>query len=74
MTGYSRQPALAAKPDALLGFQLRHLEQSDQHAELVAPRQSGQFGNRFRDEARGLIRPAIPGRIIGWRRPTPARG
>ena len=60
----SRQLPPAAQPNALLGFQLRHLEQSHQHAEPVAPRQPGQFGNGFSDEARGFIRPAISRRII----------
>ena len=68
------QLPLAAQPDPLLGFQLRHLEQRHEDAKLVAPRQQGQIGDGFRDEARGLIRPALPGRIIDWRRADPARG
>jgi hypothetical protein len=61
-------------PEALLRFHLHHLEQRDEHAEIVAPRHPGEVGGSFRNEGRGLIRAAIPGRIIGSRTTTPARG
>ena len=60
----SRQFLLAAKPDAVLRFHLRHLEQTDQHAEPVAPRYPSQFGDGLGNKGRSLIRPAIPHRII----------
>ena len=47
-------------PDALFRFHLRHLEQTDQHAEPVTPRQPGQLGGNIGNEGRGLVRPAIP--------------
>src|SRR4030081_2600262 len=61
-----RQLAFAAQPDALFRFHVRHLEQADQHAELVTPRDPSQLGDGLRDEGRGLIRPATL-RIIGSR-------
>jgi hypothetical protein len=70
----SRQLPLAAQPDPLFGFHLRHLEQTDQHAELVTPRYPSQFGCCLRNKDCGLVRPAISHRIIGWRTPIPARG
>jgi hypothetical protein len=66
--GFLRQIAFAAQPDALFGFHLRHFEQTDQHAELVTPRDPSQLGGGLRDEGCGLIRPAIL-RIIGSRTP-----
>jgi hypothetical protein len=70
----SRQLALAAKPDPVLRFHLRHLEQTHQHAEPVTPRYPRKVGGSFGNEGRGLIRPAIPQRIVGSRTPVPARG
>src|ERR1700730_16422039 len=69
-----RQLPLAAHPDALFGFHLRHLEQSDQHAELVTPRHPRQFGDALCDEDCSLLRPAILHRIIFSRTAIPARG
>ncbi len=65
-TGYppSRQLPPAAQSDVLLGFQLRHFEQTHQYAEPVAPRQQRQIGHRIGDEARSLVWPAIPRRIV----------
>jgi hypothetical protein len=59
-----RQTPLAAKPEALLGFQLRHPEQEAQHLEPVAPRQPRQIGRGLGNEGRGLIRPTIQTRFI----------
>jgi hypothetical protein len=39
-----RQIALAAKPDALVRFHLRHLEQRDEQAEPVTPRYPRKVG------------------------------
>lgn len=68
----SRQLVFAPKSQPLLGFHLRHLEQTDQHAEFVAPRHPRQFGDRLCNEGRGLLRPAIR-RIVVSRTPVPAR-
>jgi hypothetical protein len=70
----SRKPALAAKPDALLGFQLRHLEQAHQHAESMTTRHPSKVGDGLCNEGGGLVRPAIPYRIIALRAAIPARG
>lgn len=70
----SRQPVFAAKPDMLFRFHPRHIEQPNQHAELVASRHLRQFGCYFRNEGGGLIRAAIALRIIGSRTAIPARG
>jgi hypothetical protein len=72
--GPSRQLPVAAQPDALLGFHSGHLEQKDQHAEPMAPRQPGQIGNGFSNEGGGLVRPAIPRRILNSRAAIPAPG
>jgi len=56
----SRQFVFAAKAEPLLGFHLRHLEQTDQHAELVTPRHPCEVGDGLCNEGRGLIRPAVP--------------
>ncbi len=56
----SRQLALAAKSDVLLGFQLRHLEQPHQHAKPVTPRHPREVGDRLSNEDGGLVRSAIP--------------
>jgi len=42
-------------------FHVGHLEQTDEHIELVPPRQPGQFGSGLRDEGHGFIRPAVSG-------------
>ena len=39
--------------------------------ELVASRQPDQVGDGLGDEGRGLVRPAIPGRLIGSRARDP---
>jgi hypothetical protein len=70
----SRQVPLAAEPHALMRFHVGHLEQTDEHIELVPPRQSGQFGSGLRDEGHSFIRPAVSGWIISSRTPIPARG
>src|ERR1700676_1668448 len=70
----SRYLPLAAQPDALFGFHLRHLEQPDQHAELVTPRHPRQSGDALRDEDCSLLRPAILHQIIVSRTAIPARG
>jgi hypothetical protein len=70
----SRQPVFAAKPDMLFRFQPRHIQQPDQHAELVASRQLRQFGCHLRNEGGGLIRAAIALGIIDSRTAIPARG
>ena len=54
-----RQITLAAEPDAILRFHLRHLEQTHQHPQPVSPRQPGQRGSGLRNERRGLIGPAV---------------
>ena len=64
---------LAAKPEPLLGFHLRHLEQTDQHAEFVTPRHPREVGDGFCNEGRGLVRPAILRWIIVSRTPVPTR-
>ena len=56
----SRKLALAAKPQALFRFELRHREQVAEDLELVAFGQSAQFGNGLRDEGHSLIRAALP--------------
>jgi hypothetical protein len=40
----------------------------------VLPRDPSQLGDGFRNECRGLVRPAIPHGIIGSRTPIPALG
>jgi hypothetical protein len=60
----SRQPPLAAQPDPLLGFQLRHLDQMGEDAESVTARQPGKVGKRLGNEAGGFIRSAVPWLII----------
>jgi hypothetical protein len=70
----SGQFSLAAKPDALFRLQLRHAEQETEQAELVAPRQPGEVGDSLCDKGRGLIRPAIPARLVGSRTPILAGG
>jgi len=55
-----RQIAFAAKPQVFRRFHLRHLEQVAEHLEPVTPRQPRQLDEVFRDQGRGLIRPAIP--------------
>jgi hypothetical protein len=54
-----RQITLAAEPDAFFRFHLRHLEQRDQHAQPVSPRQPGQGRCSLGNERRGLIGPAV---------------
>jgi hypothetical protein len=70
----SRQLPLAAEASALLRFHLRHLEQQDQHAKLVAPRQPGELSDRFDNEDGRLVRPAIPRLLIALRALVPAPG
>ena len=69
-----RQIALAAQPDALVRFHLRHLEQRGEHVELVAPRYPREVGDGLCNEGRGLVRSALSGRIIGSRTLIAARG
>jgi hypothetical protein len=64
----------AARPEAFLCFHLHHFEQTDEQAEIVAPRHPDEVGDSFPNKGRGLIRAAIPGRIIGSRTAIPARG
>ena len=56
----SGQGALAAKPQMLLGFQLRHPEQEAEHVELVTPRQPGQVRGGLCNKGRSLIPAALP--------------
>jgi len=44
----SRQLALAAEANELLGFHLRHFKQTDQHAEVVPACKYGQGGDGLR--------------------------
>jgi hypothetical protein len=73
-TAALREPGLAAKPDVLLGFQLLHPQEMAEHLQPMALRQQGQIGDVFRNESRGLVRPAIAARFIGARRPIFAGG
>jgi hypothetical protein len=57
-----------------LGFQLRHPQEMAEHLKPMALRQPGQIGHGFRNECRGLIRPAIAARLIGSGRPIFASG
>ena len=57
-----------------LGFQLRHPQEMAEHLKPMALRQPGQIGRGFRNECRGLIRPAIAARLIGSGRPIFASG
>jgi hypothetical protein len=57
--------AFAARLDALLRFHLRHLEQANEHFEVMAPREPGEVGGVLRDVGQSLIRPAVLRRIIG---------
>jgi hypothetical protein len=52
-----------------LGFQLRHPQEMAEHLKPMALRQPGQIGHGFRNEGRGLIRPAIAAQLIGSGRP-----
>ena len=72
MEAESRQLALAAQPQALFGLELRHAEQMAEDLEPVALGEFGQFGNGLRDEGHGLVRAALPNRLIRWRSPIPA--
>ena len=69
----SRQLALAAKPQALFGFELHHPEQMAEDLELVAPGQFAQIGNGLRDEGHGLVRAALPIGLICIRSAISAR-
>ena len=69
----SRQLALAAQPQALFGLELRHAEQMAENLEPMPLGEFGQFGNGLRDEGHGLVRAALPIRVIRWRSPIPAR-
>jgi len=69
-----RQLSLAAKPQPLLRLQLRHAKQEAEQAEPVATRQPGEVGDHLRNKGRGLVRTAIPVRLVGSRTPIPARG
>jgi hypothetical protein len=66
--------AFAAKPDAFLGFHLRHLEQTDEHGKLVPPRKPGQGRDGLRNEQSGLVGPAISRNLVALRAPGLARG
>ncbi len=59
-------------PNAILRFHLRHLEQMNEHFEIMAPRQFGEIGDVLRDEGRSLVWPAVLRRIIGSRTLIPA--
>jgi hypothetical protein len=48
----------------LLGFQLRHIENIAEHAEIVPPRQLAEFGDRAGNVMRGLVRSAVTGRVV----------
>jgi hypothetical protein len=69
----SRQLALAAKSQALFGFELYHPEQVAEDLELVAPGQFAQIGNGLRDEGHGLVRAALPIGLIRIRSAISAR-
>jgi hypothetical protein len=69
-----REPGFAAKPDVLLGFQLRHPQEMAEHLQPMALRQQGQIGDVFRNECRSLVGPAIAARFIGAPRPIFASG
>jgi hypothetical protein len=60
-----REPGFAAKPDVFLRFQLRHPQEMAEHFEPMVLRQPGQIGHGFGDKLRGLIPPAIAGRLTG---------
>jgi len=53
--------------DALLRFHLGHLEQMDQHFEIMAPRHLDEIGDVLRDEGRSLVWPAVLRRTSGPR-------
>ena len=69
----SRQLPLAAKPQTLFRFELRHSEQMPEDLELVSLGQFSQIGNGLRDEGRGLIRAALPIGVFSLRSTIPAR-
>jgi hypothetical protein len=65
-----RKTALAARPKVIVGFHLRHFEQTDEHVEPVGSRHPREVDEVFRDKGRGLVRPAIPRWLIGRRTRT----
>ncbi len=56
--------ALAAKPDAFLGFHPRHLKQADEYGKLVPPRKPSQGRDGFGNEQSGLVGPAISRTLV----------
>lgn len=57
---FSRQLALAPKPQSLLRLELRHTEQMAEDLEPVPLGEFAQFGNGLSDEGHGLVRAALP--------------
>src|SRR5206468_4583015 len=70
----SRQLALAAQPQMLVGLELGHAQQIMQHVELVALGELAQCSDLLGDEGDSLLDAALPRFLVAQASPRARRG